>query len=153
MQAAEGYLAADRGFHKFDQYISHVNLRPGDAGIYYSAAILYDEVLAEEIESAGVAVSLVDLPGTDFETDADTRYCADTNSVVIENILTGDTEDVDRAIADIYAASYVKLKDGTVLVSDATVAYSLYDVLLLVKEQYPDAFQSFCKTHNIENWF
>jgi len=151
--AADGYIAAGDGFHKFDQYISHINLRPGDAGIYYSAAILYDEVLAEEIETSGVAVSLVDLPGSDFETDADTRYCADTNSVIIENILTGDAEDPDRAIRDIYAASYVKLKDGTILTSDANIAYSLYDVLLLMRDQYPDEFAGFVKTHNIENWF
>jgi len=152
LTAAEGYMAAANGFHKFSQRISHINLRPGDAGIYYTATVLADEVLMQELE-IGVAVSLVDLPGTDFETDADTLYTTGTNSVVIGNILTGDTEDVDRAIVDIYAVSYIKLKDGTVLVSDATVAYSLYDVLLLVREQYPDAFQSFCKTHNIENWF
>jgi len=153
LQAAEGYLAAANGFHKFGgQYISHVNLRPGDAGIYYTATFLADEVLMQELET-GVAVSLVDLPGTDFETDADTLYTAGTNSVVIENILTGDANDADRAIRDIYAVSYVKLKDGTVLVSDANIAYSLYDVLLLVRDQYPDAFESFVETHNIESWF
>jgi len=40
-----------------------------------------------------------------------------------------------------------------VLVSDANIAYSLYDVLLLVRDQYPDAFESFVETHNIESWF
>lgn len=150
--AADGYIAAANGFHKFDQYISHVNLRPGDAGIYYTAKFLGDEVLMNELET-GIAVSLTDLPGADFATDADTLCCAGTNSVVIENILRGDTEDADRAIMDIYAASYVKLADGTVLTSDGNVAYSLYDVLLLVRDQYPDAFTDFCKTHNIENWF
>ena len=54
---------------------------------------------------------------------------------------------------DIYAASYVKLKDGTVLTSDAEIAYSLYDVLLEIKEQNPAAFEAFCTTYNIANWF
>ena len=103
--AAEGYIAAANGFHKFDQYIQSINLRPSEAGVYYSAAIRYDEVLAEEIETAGVAVSLADLPGVDFETDGDTLYTEDTNGVMIQNILKGDTEDPDRAIMDIYAAS------------------------------------------------
>ena len=152
LAAADGYISAVNGFHKFDQYISHINLRPGNAGIYYTATFLADEVLLQELET-GVAVSLTDLPGADFETDADTLYCAGTNSVVIENILKGNAEDADRAIMDIYAVSYVKRKDGTVLVSDANIAYSLYDVLLLVRDQYPDEFADFVETHNIENWF
>ena len=151
--AAEGYLPAAKGFHKFDQYIRSVNLRPGDAGIYYSAAIRYDEVLAEEIDTCGVAVSLADLPGSDFETDADTLYAEGENGVLIQNILTGDSEDADRAIMDIYAASYVKLKDGTVLVSDENIAYSLYDVLLLVKKMDSEALDSFLAQWNIQSWF
>ena len=151
--AAEGYIAAAGGYHKFDQYISHVSLRPGEAGIYYTAAILYDEVLAEEIESQGVAVSLADLPGTDFETDTDTLYTTGTTGVMVQNILKGDSEDADRGIMDIYAASYVKLNDGTVLTSDENVAYSLYDVLLLVGKVEPDELDAFVKQYHIENWF
>ena len=152
LAAAEGYVAAANGFHKFDQYISHVNLRPGSAGIYYTATFLADEVLLGEMET-GVAVSLTDQPGADFETDADTLYTTGTNGVIIENILKGDAEDADRAIMDIYAASYAKLPDGTVLTSDETIAYSLYDVLLLLQQQNPAAFESFLQTHNIASWF
>jgi hypothetical protein len=54
---------------------------------------------------------------------------------------------------DIYAASFVKLPDGTVLVSDTEVAYSLFDILLILKEQNTEAFQSFCSAYAIENWF
>ena len=151
--AADGYIAAANGFHKFGgQYISGVSLRPGNAGIYYTATFLGDQVLMNEIET-GVAVSLVDLPGTDFETDEDTLYTKGTTGVIIENILKGDADDADRAIQDIYAASYVKLKDGTVLTSDEEIAYSLYDILLLLKDQNPEAFQSFVSTWQIENWF
>ena len=141
--AKDDYIAAANGFHKFGgQYISGVSLRPGNAGIYYSATVLADEVLLAELET-GVAVSLVDMPTADFATDEDTLYCAGTNSVLVQNILTGDADDADRAIMDIYAASYVKLPDGTVLVSDNTVAYSLYDILMLLKTQNPTAYESF----------
>jgi len=153
LAAADGYLPAADGFHKFGgQYISGVSLRPSNAGIYYTATFLADEVLLRELET-GVAVSLTDMPDADFETDADTLYTAGTNSVLIQNILKGDAEDADRAITDIYAASYVKLPDGTVLVSDTEVAYSLYDILLILKETNPTAFESFCKAHNIVHWF
>ena len=151
--AKEGYIAAEGGFHKFGgQYISGVSLRPGNAGIYYTATFLCDEVLLSTLEM-GVAVSLADMPGSDFATDEDTLYTVGTTGVMIQNILTGDAEDTDRAIMDIYAASYVKLPDGTVLVSENEVAYSLYDVLLILKTQNPDAFHSFCETWNIASWF
>ena len=143
LAAADGYIAAGGGFHKFGgQYISGVSLRPSNAGIYYTATVLADEVLMAELET-GVAVSLVDMPKADFATDEDTLYATSTNSVLVQNILTGNADDADRAIQDIYAASYVKLPDGTVLVSDNTVAYSLYDILMLLKTQNPAAYESF----------
>ena len=115
--------------------------------------MLADEVLRSEFASQGVAVSLADLPGADFETDPDTLYTTGTTGVMVQNILKGDTEDADRGIMDIYAASYVKLNDGTVLTSDENVAYSLYDVLLLIREQNPDALDAFIAQYHIENWF
>ena len=148
LEAAEGYIAAGNGFHKFGgQYISSVSLRPQSAGIYYSATFLADEVLMAELET-GVAVSLVDMPTADFEADEDTLYATGTNSVLVQNILRGDSEDADRAITDIYAASFVKLPDGTVLVSENEVAYSLFDILMLLKDQNPTAYESFVNTWN-----
>ena len=141
--AKDGYVAAGGGFHKFGgQYISSVSLRPSNAGIYYSATFLADEVLLAELET-GVAVSLADMPTADFETDEDTLYAKGSHGVLVQNILKGDAEDADRAIMDIYAASYVKLPDGTVLVSENDVAYSLFDILMLLKEQNPQAYTDF----------
>ena len=152
LAAADGYIAAADGFHKFGgQYISGVNLRPSNAGIYYTATFLADEVLLRELET-GVAVSLVDMPGADFETDEDTLYAKGNHGVLIQNILKGDAEDADRAITDIYAASYVKLPDGTVLVSDTEVAYSLYDILTVMKVQNPTALADFITQWNLQNW-
>ena len=151
--AAEGYIAAAKGFHKFGgHYISGVSLRPGNAGIYYTATFLADQVLLSALET-GVAVSLADMPGADFAADADTLYTTGTTGVMIANILKGDAEDADRAIMDVYAASYAKLPDGTVLVSDAEIAYSLYDILLILQTQNPEAFESFVTDHNIQSWF
>ena len=143
LAAKEGYIAAGGGFHKFGgQYISGVSLRPSNAGIYYTATVLADEVLLAALET-GVAVSLTDMPGADFETDEDTLYAKGTHGVLVQNILMGDSEDADRAIMDIYAAAYVKLPNGTVLVSENDVAYSLFDILMLLKAQNPQAYHDF----------
>ena len=153
LAAKDGYIAVDGGYHKFGgQYISSVSLRPDSAGIYYTATFLADEVLLSALET-GVAVSLTDMPGADFETDADTLYATGTTGVLVNNILKNDGDDADRAIMDIYAASYVKLPDGTVLTSENEVAYSLFDVLAILQTQNPEAFQSFVETHNITSWF
>jgi len=87
------------------------------------------------------------MPTADFATDADTLYTTGTSSVLIQNILKGDAEDADRAIMDIYAASYVKLPDGTVLMSENEVAYSLFDILMILKDQNPQAYTDF-----VNNW-
>jgi hypothetical protein len=145
--AKEGYLAAAGGYHKFGgQYVSGVSLRPGNAGVYYTATILADEVLLATLET-GVAVSLTDMPGADFASDEDTLYTVGTTGVMVQNILNGDPEDADRAIMDIYAASFVKLSDGTVLMSENEVAYSLFDILMLLKDQNPQAYTDF-----VNNW-
>ena len=90
----------------------------------------------------------MDMPTADFAADEDTLYATGTNSVLVQNILRGDSEDADRAITDIYAASFVKLPDGTVLVSENEVAYSLFDILMLLKEQNPQAYETFVNTWN-----
>ena len=152
LAAADGYVAFDNGFHKLDQHIRHVSLRPENAGIYYTASFLADEVLLAQLQT-GVAVSLVDMPGSDFASDEDTLYTVGTTGVMIDNILKDNAIDIDRAITDIYAASYAKLPDGTVLVSEAEVGYSLYDILLILKEQNNEAFQSFITHWHLQSWF
>ena len=133
--------------HRLDIGISAVAVRPSIDGVYYTATFHCDNVLQQEIQMQGVAVSLVDLPGDDFETDADTLYAVGKNGVMISNIIKGDAEDADRAIMDIYAAAFVKLKDGTILTSDEVVAYSFYDVLMIMKTQNPAAYKSY-----IQKW-
>ena len=165
--AGEGYVELNGSYHKFSQHISGVSLRPGVAGIYYNATWNCDEVLLESMQSFGVAVSLADMPKADFASDPDTLYTAfesvtcgkPQTSAMITNILKGEADDIDRAITDIYAAAYVVLKDGTVLITDNEIAYSLYDVVkLLDNSQYADALKDFynaweslLKTWDLEN--
>ena len=145
LAAAEGYVAIDgTSFHRFEQKISGVSIRPSVAGMYFKATWLCDEVVASRIAAYGVAVSLVDMPDATFDTtDADSLWTAfdkrgfasgqARTSAVIANIL-GNGEDNDtRGKAPIYAAPYVILEDGTKLVATEEVSYSLCEVMHLVE--------------------
>ena len=63
-------------FHRLTMYMDTVTLRTeGNPGIYYKATYKGDEALKELVDSYGVALSLQDMPGTDFETaDKFTAY-------------------------------------------------------------------------------
>ena len=150
--AAPGYVAVDgESFHCFEQKITGVSIRPSIAGIYYSAAWSMDEVLRSKVQSFGVAVSLDGMPGADFmapgSTALWTRFAPaqlengkPMTSVMIANIFSAAADNNgERGQRKIYAAPYVVFHDGTTLVSDTEVAYSLYDVMKKADEQAYEA--------------
>ena len=150
LAAEDGYVAVDnQSFHKLDQRITAVSIRPSVAGIYYNATWLCDEVLAAEVKSFGLAVSTKDAPDANFATDGDTIYTVfgksdfasgkEKTSAMIANILKSGAADNDaRGKMAIYAVSYIIFEDGTTLVGEA-VEHSLYSVMLLADETAYDA--------------
>ena len=136
-------------FHRLDMEVVSASVRPDTAGFYYSCKYSCDTKIFELIESFGIAVSLKDMPGTDFATDSDTLYTQlsigdlgssetnEFNSVIIDNILKADADNGSRGISGIYGMPYMVLNDGTeggeqqVVISNG-VCYSLKDVLSLV---------------------
>ena len=142
--AKEGYVSVDSStFHRFTQAITGVSVRPASAGMYYGATWWCDEVLMQQVESFGVAVSLQDMPGAEF--DQDTRWTSfagkdflcgkEATGVLIDHILKDGADNQSRGTQKIYAASYVVLKDGTKLLSHEAVSYSLCDVMQLLDEK------------------
>jgi len=146
------YVAAsdDTGatFHRLENRISGVALRPSADGIYFTGAFGCDETLVGDIASYGVAVSTVNMPGVDFMTDEDTLYTvfdaatlqggANVNGVLISGIVKDTrTEALNSAYGQmpVFATAYMIMKDGSVILSDNTtdpnddIAYSLYDVM------------------------
>ena len=139
------YMAKDGetySFHRMGAALTNVNIRPSSTGIYYDGTWNCDEVLKGMIESYGVAVSLSKLPTEKFETDSNclyTQYSADTlvsggtkTGAIIQGIL--DAEDTayrndKNGRMPIYARSYVKLTDGTVIMSDTGAAESLHSAM------------------------
>lgn len=134
-------------FHRIQSQITDVALRPSADGLYFAGSFGCDETVGANIESYGVAVSTVNMPGADFMTDSDTLYTefagstmengAKKTGVLISGIMKEErSADLNSAYGKmpVFATAYLKLKDGSVVLSDTEsheddVAYSLYDLL------------------------
>ena len=129
-------------FHLLQVALTNVNVRPSCAGIYYSGLWNCDAKLGALVESFGVAVSLVHTPDASFETDstvlataytaADLRTDSLKTGVLIENILStlkSPEENDINGRKPVYARAYIKLTNGTVLMSDSCASESLYSAL------------------------
>ena len=62
------------GFHRLAMWLSDVTLRTSNPGMYYKAAYQCDAVLAELVDSYGVALSLNAVPTIDFANEAGVKY-------------------------------------------------------------------------------
>lgn len=130
-------------YHRLDMQLTTVSIRPSDCGIYYSGTWGYDSVLAGQIESYGIAVSLYNMPDAQFEANETCLYTSNEGNtltsgetktgVLIKNIMKDSLSsflNARRGMMPIYAAGYVKLANGDVYVSDKEgkeddIAYSL----------------------------
>jgi hypothetical protein len=171
-------------YHCISAKLTHVSIRPDTCGIYYRGAWGCDSVLAGRIKEYGIAVSLENMPGVDFASDPDcvySEFTADTMtsgeskagvmiSGIMQEALTGD-ENQQRGEMPVYAVAYIRLDDGTVLLSDRPgqqddVAYSLYDALATMDQQIKNEpgrhlraavqagrdFYAKWKNNGMENW-
>jgi hypothetical protein len=159
------------GFHRLAMWLSDVTLRTNNPGMYYKAAYQCDAVLAELVDSYGVALSLNAVPTIDFANEAGTKYTqygneafaanregslVNTNSGAVVGILKEknsaetNTANLKRVI---YANAYITftMENGEThtVISDSInagktvadedfkgTAYSLYDILLAVNENW-----------------
>ncbi len=150
------YVSTDESdgisFHRIQAQITDVALRPSADGLYYTGSFGCDEIVGASIESYGVAVSAVNMPGNDFMTDGDTLYTefdgatmengARKTGVLISGIMKdGRSSELNDAYGKmpVFATAYLKLKDGSIVLSDTDnitddIAYSLYDVLAVLDD-------------------
>ena len=155
------YFAVQEGntysFHRVGMDITSVSLRPGNAGLYYSALWQCDDVLADQIDAFGVAVSLDSAPGDDFVAQGKSLYTrqeefengATGNGVLVSEILKTDRAALNSTYAQrpIYAAAYITM--GGENYTGAAESYSLHSMLKLLSDEiyeyYPHAekLQSF----------
>ena len=144
-------------FHTVQVQVSAVNLRPGSAGVYYTARYICDDVLKEYVDTFGVAVSLDDMPGEDFAEDAKTLYTSygkdqltdgSANSVLIRDVmkqtLAAETNK-ERAEMQVYANAYIRLTAGgqtKVILADNPSALSFKAVLQRVNAAWTNLSES-----------
>ena len=136
------YLAVTEGntttYHRIELRLTHVSLRTENCGIYYKGEWGCDGVLAPMIADYGIAVSLKGMPDVDFATTPGCHYSrydgatlqngATRTGVIIKNIMNESLSSEDnqkRGQMPVYATAYIRLTDGTVLVDNGGIAYSL----------------------------
>ncbi len=153
-------------FHRLENRISGITLRPSVDGIYFNGAFGCDETVGADIASYGVAVSVMDMPGKDFMTDADTLYTnfdaatlqggANVSGVLISGILKEErTAEINSVYGKtpVYATSYLIMKDGSVVLGDGEgsgddIAYSLANVVASIDSKIMEEPLSYRKYTN-----
>lgn len=159
--AAEGYLVAVTdgdgiSFHKYELAVTEVNLRPANAGMYYTCTFLGDEAVMAQVSRFGVAMSLnTDMTeekwiqqitqDSDCKTyvwyagSAWTVGQAEANGVLVQNILREELTDAEnqyRAELPISGVNFVELSDGTWLFGNSC-CYSFREAMELANDTLP----------------
>lgn len=153
-----GYVTS----HRISIELANVALRMSDTldnvGYYYQAVYTFDDAVKAMIDSYGVVVSKLNMPGVDFmsETKGENGWSmmtgelesgAPVNSGLLKNIMKAADEPSDNQAGGeekVYANPYIVIKTGadtmTTLVADtenvgqeAGVAMSLKDVLVAIE--------------------
>ena len=145
-------------FHRFTVRLTSVSLRPSAGGIYYTAKWEGDSALKTVVESFGVAVSVKDAPGADFETDGHSLFsrfdgskfeCGVKKTGILVTGILKDTSDLRQSLNSKYAQMKIHatayLTIGETNYMSASMAYSLKDVIEMIHDNrnvYADDVQT-----------
>jgi len=146
--------------HRLGMRITDVTLRPDECGVYYKASWDCDPTLAALIDSYGLSLSVYREPGANFVED---KLCLETTydgaelvsgekktGILIRNILKDSLtagENETRGGMPIYTKAYLKLKDGTQLLSglaDYSLKTTMERLDALITED-PTTFRRYTK--------
>jgi len=128
VKAAEGYLQVGDSFHAVNLDIYAMTLRAADVGVYYKSNFAADEIVAAQVESFGVALSVVTAPNAEnldsycgysvFEGfEAGEGANAVGTSTLLKGIMkaaNGDNKNAKNAAMPIYGRAYIKTAEGYV---------------------------------------
>ena len=123
--ACDGYImltGQGTSFHKVDVALDKLVLKPGEVALYYTGSFLYDEVVAENVDAYGIAMSTRNQMPLADGSDSSSLYTESNTSALLRNILSAwntVAQNKANAKSPVYARAYLKLKDGTILYSDA----------------------------------
>ena len=126
-----GYKLTGDGVYGMIADIKSVSLRPGVAGVYFTGHF----ELHEELPAAGYGIALSVEDETPVAQDGTTSlYTIGQNSVLVKDILKAGVK-TGNGNVPVYARTYVKLSDGTMVYSK-TVAVNLRQVVTAADAQW-----------------
>ena len=122
VQAADGYLqvtqATGVSFHCLTLNIDAMTLRPEVAGVYYNSTIAGDEVVASQVQTYGVELSVFeDMRNSGCSVYHNFTAGANNNTkgTLLKNVMKADLTDEkngQRAQMPVYGRAYIKTADG-----------------------------------------
>lgn len=130
-------LCSSCGYVRGKLEVTKVNLRPGVAGVYFGADLIWDDTDAE-ILGCGIAVSVKNPNPVADDSDESSMYTVGNTSVLVKDILkteNSDEENMRNAQMVIYARAYMKLASGEYIYSD-TVQVTLLQVVVAAQNQW-----------------
>lgn len=162
VQPADGYMKIVEGktasFHKVERRLNSVNLRCTNTGIYYGCRFAGDEKVAGQVEEYGVALQIGSAP-TAESIAADKYHSTHAGSlgttwkpgtegnggygVLLKDIMkktNGKAFNNRNANYVIYGVAYMKLIDGSIVISE-DVQFTLREVVELTDEKF-DSFNA-----------
>ena len=148
VEAADGYLQTGESFHAVNLEIYAMTLRASEVGVYYKSYFAADEVVAELVESFGVALSVTAEPNaTNMETrcgySAFTGFQAGVNEANASTLLRGimsqsntDFQNTRNAAMPVFGRAYIKTAQGYFF--GGTVKRSLQEQVEAIDEIWDD---------------
>ncbi len=136
--ANDGYLAVVEGeyvsFHRVNLQINYMTLRAKDTGVYFKSVFAGDELVAQNVKSFGIVMSVVGEP-TEEDLKADTGYSTftgfeagvnfnDATSTLLKGIMKrSNAKLINKRNANmpVYGRAYVQLEDGTYMLGTTVV--------------------------------
>ena len=129
VSAAEGYLQVTEGdgisFHKVDLEITDMTLRAASAGVYYKCDFSGDELVAVQVESYGVALSVLAEPTvqnleTHCKSSVFTQFLPGPaqnsgSSTLLKGIMkerNRQQTNAENAATEVWGRAYIKTADG-----------------------------------------
>ena len=173
VQAANGYLKATQAegtsFHCLTLNIDAMTLRPEVAGVYYNSTIAGDDIVASQVQTYGVALSVFeDMRNSGYSVYHNFTAGATSNAkgTLLKNVMKTDLTDAkngQRAQMPVYGRAYIKTADGYIfgetvhrcLQEQVELADSAFETLTKVQKEEAkkilDTYQSVMEKWDLSN--
>lgn len=142
--------------------VKRISVRPSRAGMYYTTQVVFNRNIADLGATYGVALSVVDQPGSNFIEDKDTlwtefsvekgaNFASEGTSCLVADIMkkdgSSDETNSARGGMEVFANAYVKTQVGdetvVVMMENLEVTYSLQTVMQALDGKMESELQAY----------